>query len=136
MKTVIVHQNERVGTWVAAQMGKCSSWGDYQAIGLEQDGVLIAGVVVNGYLKGVRCSIHCAGVGKRWLNREFLFVVFDYVFRQLGCKAVVNPVDADNHESARFTKHLGFVESAYIPEAELLIFTMPRAACRWLQRKG
>lgn len=135
MKKIITNQNARVGDWVAKQLGKSSAWGTFQAIGLEQDGKLIAGVVIDGYQKDRLCSIHCAGLGKTWLNREFLFVVFDYVFRQLNVKAVVNPVDAANHESARFTKHLGFLESARIPEAELLIFTMPRDACRWLKRK-
>ena len=135
MKRIITNQNARVGDWVASQMGRSSSWGTFQAIGLEQNGDLVGGVVIDGYRKDTRCSIHCAGVGKKWLNREFLFVVFDYVFRQLNCKAVVNPVDSSNHDSARFTKHLGFVESVYIPEAEMLIFTMPRDKCRWLKRK-
>ena len=116
-------------------MGKSSSWGDFEAIGIEEDGKLVGGVVINGYQRGVRCSIHCSGEGRRWINREFIRVVFDYAFRQLDCQCVVNPVDVGNADSLRFTKHIGFREVARIPEAELVIFSMPRADCRWLAVK-
>ena len=83
--------------------------------------------------------MHCAGEGRRWLNREFLFACFDYVFRQLDCKVIVNPVDADNEASMRFTEHIGFTEVCRIPEGsgdcDLVIFAMPRKTCRWLNMK-
>lgn len=135
MKTIIIGQKERVAQWVSSKMGKQSAWSAYEAIGLEQDGELIGGVVIDGYTRNVRCSIHCSGEGKKWLNRTFLSVVFGYVFNQLKCKAVVNPVDISNEASIRFTSHLGFTEAVRIPEAELVIFTMPRADCRWLNLK-
>ena len=135
MKHIITNQKHRVGAWVAERMGKCSSWGDFEAVGIEENGKLIGGVVINGYQRGIRCSIHCSGDGKRWINREFIRVVFDYVFRQLDCQCVVNPVDVSNADSIRFTKHIGFREVARIPEAELVIFSMPRAYCRWLAVK-
>lgn len=135
MKRIVVNQKERVGRWVAEKIGKNSAWGAYEAIGIEEGGELVGGVVVDGYTKGVRCSIHCAGEGKRWINREFIRVVFDYVFRQLGCQCVVNPVDISNTDSIRFTSHIGFREVVRIPEAELVVFSMPRAECRWLSER-
>lgn len=139
MKRVIANQKERVGQWVAERVGQNAPWGAFAAIGLEQDGELIAGVVFSNYVRGARCSMHCAGTGKRWLNREFLFACFDYVFRQLDCRVVINPVNADNEESAIFTKHIGFYEACRIPEGsgdcDLIIFAMPRRTCRWLDMK-
>ena len=124
-----------VADYVAAKIGN-SKWEDEQAIGIEKDGKIIAGVVIDGYVKDARCSIHCAGEGKRWLNREFLFVVFDYVFRQLNCKVVVNPVDSKNKDSLRFTEHLGFVKQAQIKDgcgdSDLVIFALHRDKCRYL----
>ena len=73
---IVTDQNERVGEWVASRIPN-SQWHQYQAIGLEKNGELVAGVVIEAYVENARCSIHCAGDGKRWLNREFLFVVFD-----------------------------------------------------------
>ena len=141
MKRVIVNQNDRVGKWVADQVGQSGSWGDFQSFGQEQDGELIAGVVFSGYVKNGRVSMHCAGKGGRWLNREFLFACFDYAFRQLGCKVIVNPVGSNNEASIRFTKHIGFEEVCRIPDGagdcDLIIFSMPRRMCRWLSiRRG
>lgn len=139
MKTVIANQKERVGDWVAERIGCSKDWGAFEAIGLEQDGDLIAGVVVDGYTKNARCSIHCAGDGKRWLNREFLSVVFRYVFEQAACRVVVNTVNSENEASMKFTEHLGFEEKLRVeggsPDGALVIFVMRREDCRWLGLK-
>ena len=139
MKRLVVGQKDRVGEWVASRVGQNAPWGAFEAIGLEQDGELIAGIVLSGYVKDARASMHCAGEGKRWLNREFLFACFDYAFRQMGCKVLVNPVNADNADSIRFTKHIGFTEVCRIPDGagdcDLVIFIMPRADCRWLHKE-
>lgn len=138
-KVVITGQRERVGAWVAQRIKRSAPWGAFEAIGLESDGELIAGVVFDSYVKGARCSMHCAGTGRTWLNREFLFACFDYAFRRLDCKVIVNPVDADNTDSLRFTKHIGFDEVARIPEGsgdcDLVVFAMQRRTCRWLNMK-
>jgi RimJ/RimL family protein N-acetyltransferase len=138
-KSVVVGQKERVGAWVAERVKRTAPWAGYEAIGLEQDGELIAGVVFDSYVKGARCSMHCAGTGRTWLNREFLFVCFDYAFRVMGCKVIINPVDADNTDSTRFTQHIGFEEVARIPDGggdcDLVVFAMPRKTCRWLDMK-
>lgn len=134
---IITNRKEWVGEWVSQHLGKSELY-SFQSIGLEKNGELIAGVVIDTYRKDASCSIHCAGIGKRWLNREFLFVVFDYVFRQLNCRVVVNPVDAANADSVQFTSHLGFEESLRIPngcgESDLLIFTLRKEQCKWLMR--
>lgn len=139
MRAIIVHQKERVGKWTSEKLGQAADWHDYEAMGVEKDGVLIAGVVFGDYVENTRCSIHCAGEGKKWLSREFLFVVFDYAFRQLKCKVVVNPVNSENTSSVKFTSHLGFEEKCRIkggsPAGDLIVFAMHRDKCRWLKRK-
>lgn len=139
MKTIVPNQKERVGQWVAEKIGCSKDWGAYEALGLEENGDLIAGVVIDGYAKNARCSIHCAGEGKRWLNREFLFAVFDYVFRQLNCRVVVTPVNSENVASMKFIAHLGFEEQLRIeggsPEGAMVIFVLRREACKWFKEK-
>lgn len=138
MKSLVVDQRERIGKWVAERIG-CSPWTgtDYQSIGLEKDGELVGGVVIDGFVRGARCSIHCAGVGRHWLNKEFLRFVFRYVFEQLKCRVIVNPVSSANADSLRFTEHIGFTEACRIedgyPDGDLVIFKMPKAKCRWLK---
>ena len=140
MKRIVVNQKERVGKWVAERVRRTAPWEAFEAIGIEgEDGQLIAGVVVDSYVRDARCAMHCAGEGRRWLNREFLFACFDYAFRRLRCKVVACPVNADNADAARFLLHLGFYETGRVPDGagdcDLLIFSMPRRMCRWLSLK-
>lgn len=139
MKRLVTNDRQRVGSWVAERIRFRGDPSGLPSIGLECDGELIAGILIDGYVPGARCTMHCAGEGRRWLNREFLFACFDYVFRQLDCKVIVNPVDADNEASMRFTEHIGFTEVCRIPEGsgdcDLVIFAMPRKTCRWLNMK-
>lgn len=132
----LVFDRDRVTGWVGSRIG-ATSWAGHQAIGLEnENGDLIAGVVFDSYRPGGSCSMHCAGDGKVWLNKEFLFVCFDYAFRQLGCNVIVNTVDAANEASLRFTRHIGFQECCRIPggcgNSSLVILSLQRTECRWL----
>ena len=129
----------RVAAWVAAKI-PCNDWVlNYEAIGIECDGELVGGVVVDSYVKDVRCALHCAGVGKYWLNREFLSAVFDYVFRQMNCRVIVNTVSSANTDSLRFTSHIGFTEVCRISrgceDGDLVIFAMQKTACRWINKE-
>ena len=136
-KRIIIDDKERVSEWVAQRIAHCSSWdGDYEAIGLEQDGELVAGVVYDGYCEGARVNMHVAGVGKRWLTREYLSVCFGYPFLQLGVNVVIGLVESTNEEALRFDKHLGFTEACRIEggakDCDLIVLTMQRKTCRFL----
>lgn len=138
---IVCGQKELVGTWVGARIGNAQPWHDYEAIGLERDGELVGGVVIDNYIVGARCSVHCAGVGRRWLNREFLGVVFDYVFRQLDCRAIVNIVAGCNADSLRFTAHIGFREVHRIrgggrDGSDGVIFEMQKSDCKWFTQRS
>jgi RimJ/RimL family protein N-acetyltransferase len=84
-------------------------------------------------------SLHCAGDGRHWLNRVFIYAVFDWCFNQLGLKVLINTVASGNEDSLRFTKHIGFTEFARFPgawdgEQDLVLFSMRREDCHWLER--
>jgi RimJ/RimL family protein N-acetyltransferase len=80
--------------------------------------------------------MHVASFNKRWLSKSLLFVVFGYPFLQLGCLKVIGRVAAHNNQALEFDLKLGFKEEARIrdvyPEGDLLILTMRRDQCRWL----
>lgn len=137
MKKLIADDRARVGAWVAEKVGRATPWVSEPALGLEKDGELVAGIVIDSIASGARGSMHCAGVGKYWLNREFLFACFDYAFNQLDLKVLLNPVGAGNSASIRFTSHIGFEEVSRIPKAwdgkeELVLFSLAKEDCRWL----
>lgn len=135
MKTIITGQKERVGQFLKDQKAWIGSF-QYEAIGLEENGNLIAGVVYDTYEEGARISSHCAGLGKRWLNREFLRVIFDYPFNQLKVNVIVNTVSSNNKDSMRFTEHLGFKQVACIEggasDGDLIIYALYKKDCKWI----
>lgn len=132
MKRIVTGHDERVGSWVCSRTG--GVYTDGATLGLEEDGKLVAGVIVDGW-NGASARMHVAGDGN-WLNREFLFACFDYVFRQLNLNVVIGIVPSDNAKALRFDKHLGFKELARIPKGhpagDLVILTLRKEDCRYV----
>lgn len=138
MKRIITGQDDRVGPWVAERVGGKWVSGLCPTIGLEQDGELVAGVMYADW-NGANIMMHCAGIGKNWLNREFLWFAFWYPFEQLGCRRVTVSIASTNEDSLRFCRHLGFVHEATLtdahPTGNLEIMAMRREQCRWLEKR-
>lgn len=136
MKRILLGRDDRVGAWVMERTDGGWVTGQGTAIGLEEDGKLIAGVVYDSY-NGASCCMHVAAVsGKRWMTREYLWACFAYPFVQLKVKKVLGPVGSANMPARAFDEHLGFVLEAALkdahPDGELLIYSMTRSQCRWL----
>lgn len=141
MKKIVVKEKERVGAWVAERVGRNAPWGAFEAIGLEDDGVLIAGMVVESYVRNARCCVHLAGEGRRWLNREYLQFCCRYMFDQLKCRVVLGLVNADNEDALRFDRHFGFRDLCVVKDGagdcDLIVLELRREWCRWLDiRRG
>lgn len=134
-----IFDKARVNEWVWPKIGrerKFEPERGFNVIGVEEDGELIAGVVIDSFCSGARCSIHAAGIGRRWCSRELLKFLFEYVFNVAKVNVVINSVAEDNEESMIFTKKVGFTEVCRIPEGAgdcaLVIFTMHKKDCRWI----
>lgn len=136
MKTLGVNGDDVVGPWIAARTGGRWFAGRGRTIALLEDGTLIAGCLVEDYNQR-SCSMHIAAEGSNWLNRQFLWACFDYVFNQLGCEKAFGVVPAHNLDAQRFDEHLGFRLEARLkdqsPSGDLLIYSMYKADCRWLK---
>jgi RimJ/RimL family protein N-acetyltransferase len=134
MRRLITNDRARVGAWVAERVGRDTPWTTEAALGLEKDGELVAGIVIDGYVPNARGSMHCA-IDKRGMNKEFLYACFDYAFNFLNLKVLLNPVSESNKASMRFTEHIGFKEISRIPEAwdgneTLVLYQLRRDECR------
>lgn len=135
---IVDREPERVGRWVEAHGG--GTWGQNSTcIGLERRGELVAGVMYDSF-NGASVFTAIAGVGKHWLTREYLWFIFYYPFVQLKANVLVAVVAPDNSASQRFCEHLGFEHGQSIPDGhpagDLLIYTMHKSKCRWLELKG
>lgn len=106
------------------------------AIGLYKDKVPQAAVIYENW-NGRSLVAHMAITGR--ITRHYLFVIFDYAFRQMGAEKVILPVRSGNTKSIKFVLHLGFVEEARIrdaaPDGDVILYTMKNAACRFLGEK-
>jgi len=82
--------------------------------------------------KSVTCHIYL----EKGLNRQFLSIIFDYPFVQLGVDKMIAPIVSSNDKSIKFVKKLGFEEQARLldvfPTGDLLFFVMSKDKCRFL----
>lgn len=128
---------EQVCYWVAERTTDTYYPNSGVGIGIQKDGRITAGVLFNGYC-GRSIQIHVAKEPDAYINREWLFVLFDYAFRQLGVNKIIGIVDSTNEAALRFDKHIGFVEEAVIKDAgkhgDMHVLTMTREQCRFLRK--
>lgn len=124
----------KVGPWVCEKAG-----GRYQdgnpAIGIEHDGVLIAGLYYDGYT-GASIAMHSRCDDPRHITKTFYRLIFDYPFNQLKVKRVTGIVSSANERAQRTNEKLGWKRettlSDYFPDGEGIVYKMRREDCRWL----
>ena len=125
---------ELVGPWVCEKAGGTWIKGRGSAIGLIKK-ELVAGVLYEDW-NGANIVCHIAGIG-RWATRDYLRIIFDYPFLQLGAKRITVPVASENLTSRKFVEHLGFELEATLkdahPAGDILIYRMTPAMCRYLK---
>ncbi len=131
-RSLIVY-GDAVGQWVAQQTDGTYCREHAQALGLERDGQIVAGIIYEGWT-GKSIVAHLAIRGK--ITREFMWVISDYAFRQHGCHKVVAPIYADNAPMIRLALNMGFTEEARIrdaqPAGDLVFYTLTKDRCRFL----
>lgn len=125
------------GEWIMLRVGGVFSPRTDHTIALHRDGRIAGGVVATGYL-GSSIMLHMAGSEDNWATRDFLWMVFEYVFNQLGCRKVLGLVSSNNARALAVDLRLGFVIEAklvdiYPDGADLLILSMHRSECKWLK---
>jgi hypothetical protein len=97
------------------------------------------GVVYTGYL-GASIMLHMAGNETNWATPDFLWMVYDYAFNQLGVRKLIGLVPADNVRALSIDLRMGFRIEAKLAEMmpggeDLLILSMVKSECKWLRIK-
>ena len=123
-----------VGHWVSARVNGQYFESGSQAIGLEKDGKIIAGVI---YENWNQVSIWCHIAIEGRLTKKYLWTIFDYPFKQIGAKKIIVPVSSSNEKSLRLVGNMGFVEEARVkdarPDGDMVFLVMDRENCRFLE---
>lgn len=138
MKVVITGADHIFGPWLREQTGGGWEDGQGKTIGLADESGICAATFYQAF-NGASVMMHCAGLGRRWLTREFLWYSFYYPFMELNAKVIISPVESWNTDCIRFIEHIGFKREATLleasPKGDLIIFTMRKTDCRWLHVK-
>lgn len=139
MRGLVVGQKQWVAAWVAEQMGrKVEDWGRFNAIGLWEDGELIAGWVVN-HFNWPDIALHVAvKPGSNWASRRFMKVVFGYIFEQLGCTRLTGSISSNNEVAKHLAVRLGgklegTLRRANPDGSDILLYGMLKEECRWIR---
>lgn len=141
MKRVITGQDELFGPWLAKLLNTDWFPGRGSIIGLWEDGVgPIAGCWYES-CNGASVIGHLAGIGKKWMNREYLWYCYYYPFEELKVTKIIGLVESTNLEAQKLDEHMGFRLEATLSQCapngnDLLIYTMTKDQCKWLNLKG
>lgn len=108
-----------------------------QVISRSENGVLMGGVVYENYTgAGGSCLVHIAGFEPNWINRDLLWIMFDYPFRQLDCRQAFAQVASKNTKALEFCKSIGWeilhILEAVFPDGDMVLLRMKREQCRFL----
>lgn len=141
VKQVVTGWDHVFGPWLMEQTGGTWHSGRGFTIGLfDTDSGRILGATLYELYNGASLLMHCAGSGRGWLSRDFLWYAFYYPFEQLGVRKLISPIDSDNLQARKFIEHIGFILEGTLkdasPKGNLLLYTMQQQDCKWLSLKG
>lgn len=96
---------------------------------------LLGGVIFTNYTIESIC-IHTASWSEHWVNRDLIFVVFDYPFNQLAVKRIFGRLPETNERAHSFNLHCGFrdvarVEGVYQHNVAQIVMRLDREDCRF-----
>lgn len=111
-----------------------------QVISRTEKGKLYGGVIYENYTgDGGSVVVHIAGFVRNWINRDLLWIMFDYPFRQLNCVQAFAQVAANNTECLQFCRSIGWKQvirlEAVYPDGDMVLLRMWRDDCRFLNIK-
>jgi RimJ/RimL family protein N-acetyltransferase len=136
VKRVLDHHNDIFGPWICQQLGTKWINGRGEVIGLWDDDKGPIAACLYESCNGRSIIGHLAGLGRKWMNREFLWYCFYYPFEQLGVDKILGIVESSNIAAQKLDEHLGFTLEATLkdaaPNGDLLIYSMTKDQCKWL----
>lgn len=111
-----------------------------KVISREEQEELYGGVIYENWTgAGGSVIAHVAGFKPNWMNRDMLYIIFDYPFKQLEVNQVFTQIASKNEKSIKFCEALGFkriitLEGVY-PDDDVILFNLKKADCRFLNVK-
>lgn len=135
---MIVFNNADHGHRIAKTAGSAFNPAVDVCISRWEKGLLLGGVIYQNFT-GESIAMHVAAFMPNWLNRELLWVFFDYPFNQLGVKRIFAQVPESNTHALEFDLRIGFrivtkIDGVF-PDGGVTVIVMEKADCKWLHFK-
>lgn len=136
MGRLIYDDRERVARWVAQGDDPLARYGSYYAMGMERDGELVAGIVMD-HFNGSNALAHITIAKPGKDTYDLIRAFFDYAFRQCGLKRVSGFCPSVWEKVLAFDLKLGFevehvLKDGY-PGGDMVLLVMWREKCKWLR---
>lgn len=102
------------------------------------DDQLMGGVLFTDY-NVVSMQIHVASFKPNWINKQLLWLTFDYPFNVCRVEKLLGLVPSANKPALDFDLHLGFVEETRVkdvfPDGDMVVLGMYRNQCKFLRMR-
>lgn len=137
MGNLIIDQKERVCDWVSARLDRCSvPFVGYYAMGVERNGELVAGIVMDNYnAQNAYPHIVIEKTGKDVI--QLITAFCDYAFNHCQLKRLTAMIPASKPDVLAFDLKLGFEYEFLMKDGakdgDLHIIKMTPQSCRWLR---
>jgi RimJ/RimL family protein N-acetyltransferase len=125
----------QVGHWVSAQTDG-AFWPERSlAIGLEQDGQLVAGTIFENWNgRSVVCHIAWQRV-----TPTYIAAVYDYAYNVANVDKIIGPISSNHTRALKLVRKMGFSEEARIknaaPDGDIVLMTQTPDKCRFLEAR-
>lgn len=134
---MIITDAEIIGPWVAEKCGYQWIPGRSSTFGKISDGRIVAGVAYEDF-NGANVNCHIC-FEPNSLTREFLGLIYQYPFFQLGVKRITGLVVSTNQEALKLDMKMGFevenvMKDAH-PDGDIIVLVMWKNKCRYLDDK-
>ncbi len=137
MIQLVIGQDEAVALWVQQRIPAALDFSPCTAIGVADDGRLIAGAVYNNY-QGYMIEISMASISPRWCNRRTLRALLGYPFEQLKVRRLQFTIAKRDKKTRKLWERLGFKyegtgRQAWPDGSDSCVYSMLKHECRWLK---
>lgn len=134
MITLVYGADALVADWAGQRLGM--EFKDFTAIGIAEEGKLIAGVVYHGY-RDENIEMNIVAETPRWISKGRLHALFFYPFGQLQCQRVTAITARKNKRTRKMLLGLGFalegVMRCALPQRrDAMIYGLLNNECKWI----
>lgn len=138
--TFVFGHDQFVAAWVQQRLaGIENGFGQYSAIGIENCGELIAGVVYHDYRR-FSIQISMAAETPKWCSRRTLNILLGYPFNQCGVERITACTAKNNKRLRSMVERLGFklegtIRRGFDGKHDLLVYGLLKEdAAKWINR--